>query len=92
MTRERWQSAAENAFLVLAPVVAGYLSARATAYAIRSIFGLGDVPLLVMSGCVVGTIVGGALFFVIEAKINETRQKHGRLRIAHRRAWGRKYL
>lgn len=92
MTREWWQSALENALLVLAPAVVGYLSARATSYIIRYTLGLGDAPLLVMSGCIVGTIIGGSLFFVIAEKINEKRDKHGRLRVAHSRAWGRRYL
>jgi len=92
MTREWWQSAAENAFLVLACLLAGCLSAGATRYVIHATLGLGDVPLLNLSGCVVGALVGGSVFFVIGEKINASRAKRGRPRVAHSTAWGRKYL
>ena len=92
MGREWWQSAAENVFLVLASVLAGCVSAGATRYVIHFSLGLGDIPLLNLSGCVVGAIVGGSLFFVIGERINESRAKRGRSRVAHSTAWGRKYL
>jgi len=92
MTREWWLSAAENAFLVLASILVGCATGSATRYVIHHTLGLGDIPLLNLSGCVVGAIIGGSLFFVIAERINESRAKRGRLSVAHSTAWGRKYL
>lgn len=92
MTREWWRSAAENAFLVLASVLVGWGSASATRYVIHYTLGLGDIALLNLSGCVVGVILGGWLFFVLGEKINENRAKQGRRSVAHSTTWGRKYL